>query len=114
MTLSQWYNVNEDARVWAGHSDEHKQGMAYAPAAVLAIEEYRGSVRFEEWKVVGEGRMDLDADSVYPDLWMRLADLSLEPYEEPPVVDPPPDNEGPDDEALGAALRLVVNFILGR
>lgn len=114
MTLSQWYNVNKDARVWAGHSEAHQQGWMYAPAAILAIEEYKGSVCFEEWRVVGEGVADFGADSDYPNLWMQLEDLSLEPYEEP-VGDPEPDPiVDVDDEALGAAFRLLVNLILGK
>ena len=111
-----WYNVNADARVWAGHSDAHKQGWLYAPAAILAIEEYKGSYRFEEYKVEGGGYGDLDASSDYPDLWIRQEDVSTLPFEDEDDVSDelpvPPPMVG--DAALGAAFRLLVNFVLGR
>ena len=120
-----WYNVNADARVWAGHSDAHKQGWMRAPAAVLAVEEYKGSVRFDDWKLDGDGAADFDNSMLYPEFWMRLDELSLEPYD-PTVPDPIPTPDPvptPDptpvpgevsDSDLGAAFRLIVDFILGR
>ena len=114
-----WYNVNEDARVWAGHSNSHKQGWIYAPAAILAIEEYKRAVRFVEFKVEGKGRADFAASPDYQELWVRLMDLSLEPYEGPngePDETPDPDTN-PDtvsDAELGAAFRTLVNFVLNR
>ncbi len=116
--LSQWFNVNKDSRIWAGHSDTHKQGWIYAPAAILAIEEYKGSYRFEEWKIEGEGRGAFSATSGYPSFWIRMEDVSILPFEGPngdpdPTPDPDPD-EYPDkvsDAKLGAALRTLVNFI---
>ncbi len=108
------FNVNENARIWAGHSDAHRMGWLYAPAAILAVEEYEGSYRFEEWRVVGAGYADLtERTSGYPQWWIRVADVSLLPYEDPtddpepePEPDPDPEGEGPSNEELGAAVRV--------
>ena len=113
MTLK-WYNVNEDARVWSGHADTQKQGWMRAGSAVLAVEEYQGSVRFEDYREPSDLK---ELTGGYPEYWMRLEDLSLLPLEEEdddplPVPVPVPSNV--DDAALGAAFRLLVNFILGR
>ena len=114
-----WYNVNKDARVWSGHaSGAHKQGWMRAPGAILAIDDYKGSVQFKEWKVDGDGAAEFKAKSGYPQLWMRLVDLSTEPYEPSPVPTPvpvpvPTPMPAPQagDAELGAALRLLANFI---
>lgn len=116
-SIDKWFNVNEDARVWAGHSDAHKQGWIYAPAGIRAIEEYKGSYRFEEWKVEGDGRGDFATSPGYPQLWIRAEDVSLDPFpgtDPDPIPDPDPVPGEVSDAELGAALRLIVNFILGR
>ena len=119
--MDKWFNVNKDIRVWAGHSAAHKQGWIYAPAAIRAIEEYQGSYRFEECKVVGLGRCDFEADPGYPQFWVRKEDVSTEPYEPMPVPIPVPDPEplpvpepvpsDPGDEELGRALRIIFNAL---
>ena len=119
-----WFNVNKDIRVWGGHSDQRKQGWIYAPAAIYAIDEYSGSYKFREMKFVDDGYADLDPNDNYPDFWVRIKDVSLEPYvltvildDDVPVEDhvslPTPISSS-GDAALGAAFRLLVNFILGR
>ena len=102
-----WYNVNADARVWAGHAEVQKQGWMRAGSAVLSVEEYKGSVQFVEYKEPADLK---DRTSDYPEWWMQLKDLSLLPFEDD---DKPPVPSGdPSDTALGAAFRLIVNFIL--
>lgn len=113
-----WYNVNKDIRVWASHSDTHKQGWIYAPAAILALEEYKGSYLFSEAMVVGTGKLDYAISSGYPQTWVRIEDVSTEPYEPEPSPDPEPEPEpdpGPapveGDAELGAAVRTIVAFV---
>ncbi len=120
-----WFNVNSNARIWSGHSDNHqKQGWLYAPAAIRALKEYKGSYKFEEWKVVDEGRGAFSASPSYPQLWIRMADVSVVPHEGPDpdnggpgpdpddVPGPGPDSDdapGPSSDAeIGAAVRLLV------
>jgi hypothetical protein len=116
-----WYNVNEDAQIWAGHADSaHKQGKLIAPAGILAIDEYQGSYQFKEVRVVGDGRDEVVIHPGYPDTWIRISDTSLSQYLEPgtdPVEEP---DEEPDpygwgteigDAELGAAIRVVVTKI---
>ncbi len=116
--MDKWFNVNKDIRVWAGHSDAHKQGWIYAPAAIRAIEEYKGSYRFEEWKVDLDGSIDFEADPGYPEFWVRADEVSTLPYNsEPdpvPVPGPTPTPGEVSDADLGAAFRLIVNFVLGK
>ncbi len=118
-----WYNVNADARVWAGHIEAQKKGWMYAQSAILAVEEYKGAVRFVEWKADDKQPLFIENPD-YPDYWMRLDELSLLPWS-PVPVDPTPVPSEPapipvvqpgeySNEALGAALRLIVDFIRGR
>ena len=110
MSLPKWYNVNADARVWNSHAEVQKQGWMRAGSAILAIEEYKGSVRFVEYKEPSELK---PLSSGYPQYWMQLSTLSLLPFEE--EDDDVNDEPAPTgDAALGAAFRLLVNFILGR
>ena len=106
--MNTWYNINADARVWAGHSRVQKQGWMRSGSAILAVEAYQGAVRFEEHR----GPSDLKSPTNnYPEYWMQLEDLSLRQLE-PDVPIGPGLQAG--DAALGAAFRLLVNFILGR
>ncbi len=121
--MNQWFNVNADARIWASHSRDHKQGWIYAPAAILAIEEYKGAYRFKDWRVVDDGRGDFSVSSGYPQFWIQAVDVSLEPYEpyaEPdPTSDPGSEPEPKpeleptliEDAALGAAVRVLFDFV---
>lgn len=110
--MNKWYNVNVDARVWAGHSESHKMGWMRAGSAILAVEEYKNAVRFVEYKEPSDLK---ERGSGYPEWWMQLKDLSLEPMPVPTPVPSPVPVPGPvpqtDDAELGAALRLLVNFI---
>jgi hypothetical protein len=104
-----WYNVNEDARVWAGHSDAHKMGWMRAGSAIRAVEEYKSSYRFEEYKPPADLK---ELGGGYNEYWIRKADVTVEPM---------PDDDGngdtdtlpsqPGDAELGAALRILINFI---
>lgn len=125
--IAKWFNVNENARIWAGHSDAHKQGWLRAPGAILAVEEYKGSYRFDDWKVEGEGSGDFAGgdfatDLSYPETWIRIADVSLVPFDgqdeddasddmDSPPPPPPPITALPGDGELGAALRILGYFI---
>ena len=122
--MAEWWNVNKDIRVWAGHSESHKQGWLRAPAAVFIIETYGNAGRFEEAKVEDSGILEYEVSSDYPESWVKMADISKEPFEdeddvsdELPVVEEgnaPTVPSSAGDAALGAAFRLIVNFILGR
>ncbi len=120
-----WYNVNADARIWSGHSaNAQKQGWLRAPAAILAVDEYKGSFQFKDWKIVEGlgGKDEIVIKGGYPDLFIRIEDTSLSQYVDPddslvPVPDegpvgptsPPPTEIG--DAELGAAVRVVVTKV---
>lgn len=118
-----WYNVNADARIWSGHAGSaQKQGWLRAPAAILAIDEYQGSYQFEEVKIAPGGRDETLMKPGYDQMWIRIADVSLEQYEAPdPDAEPIPEpDEEPDpggwgteigDAELGAAVRVVVTKV---
>ena len=121
--IPKWFNVNEDAQIWAGHADNHKQFLLQAPAAILAIDEYQGSYQFEKAKKIDPSGEQFEfegpKDEGYPQLWIRKEDVTLEQYEEDPVDDPvdepgdDPDDE-PDDELIasaalvGAAIQIIL------
>lgn len=119
-----WVNVNKDAQIWAGHSDAHKQFLMVAPAAVLAVEVYKGSYRFEEALTIEDGAqvtLEYKLDDGYPQAWIRTADTSIDAYEEDPVGDddgggPPPVTPPGEytDEEIGAAFRLLADVLFGR
>lgn len=119
-----WFNVNVKARIWSGHADSaQKQGWMYPPGAILAIDEYKGSYQFEEWKVVDGGIDDFYAHAGYKQLWIRIEDTSSLPFEgeepspEPipgpdtdplPVPEPIPSNQGdPSNEEIGKVIRFL-------
>ncbi len=106
-----WYNVNADTQIWSGHSDNHqKMGKLIAPAAIKAIDEYKGSFQFEEYGVDvnsgGEDRLKPLSTS-YPQYWIRIEDTSLEPYDPNPDPEPDPEPDLSSDAELGAAFRIV-------
>ena len=116
--MDKWFNVNEDAQIWSGHADSaHKQGWLRAPAAIRAIDMYQGSYQFEE-VLVDESKGGADArdptTTDYPQYWIRIEDVSLEPYGEPTpdngdTPPPPPETREVSDAELGAALRIVAD-----
>ena len=112
MSINKWYNVNKDARVWAGHSEGHKMGWMRAGSAILAIEEYKGAVRFVTYK---EPADLIERGGGYPEWWMRVDDLSLEPMPDPDPVPGPDPAPGwtpiAGDAELGAAFRTIVSFL---
>ena len=118
--MDKWFNVNKDIRVWAGHSEVQKQGWIFAPAAVFAVEEYKGAIRFkpEDMLFDGGGRVELKEDPRWPEYWARLDDLSLEPFnpdapEDPGPVGPDPvPAPVPSDEPSDAEVGRVVKFLL--
>ncbi len=105
-----WFNVNVKARIWSGHSDNsHKQGWMYPAGAILAIDEYKGSYQFEEWKVKGDGIADFYAHEGYEQLWIRIEDVSVQPYADP-VPNPNPDpvpGDYPSNEVIGRVIRFL-------
>ncbi len=124
--MDKWFNVNVDSRVRAGHGEAQKQGWIRAPAAIRAIDEYKGSYQFKEWKIVGDGQADFVAREGYPQFWIRIVDVTTEPYEQPtnggpgPAPDPVPNpvpvptpDTGTDAE-LGKAFRLIGRFLADR
>ena len=124
--IPKWFNVNADAQIWSGHANEHKQFVLRAPAGILAIEEYQGSYRFKMMMVNdSDGNLIQTAaplDPQYPETWIRIADVTTEPYEEDDDGNgdvPPPDNGDPPpipepdaaDAELGAALKTLGRFV---
>ncbi len=111
--MDRWFNVNADARVWAGHADVHKMGWMRAGSGIRAIQEYSGSYRFKEVK----GPEDLiPLGNGYNEYWIRKEDVSILPYSDPvPAPDDEPDEDPGDepdtnyarDARLGAAVRLI-------
>ena len=120
-----WYNVNHDARIWSGHAaSAQKQGWLRAPAAIKAVDEYKGSFQFVDYGVdtLNGGIDEIEMKEGWPQTWIRIGDTSLEPYDPSPEPEPGPDPEpepepepGPDvqpgDAELGAAVRVVVTRI---
>ncbi len=105
---AKWFNVNASARVWAGHSESHKMGWMNAGSAILAVEEYKGSYRFEDFKEPS----DLShLGGVYNAYWIRKSDVSLRPFEDEDEDVPPPVIVGKSDAELGAAFRIVGRWI---
>jgi len=124
--MGEWWNVNKVVKVYSGHADSaQRKGDIYPQAGLEVIDEYKGSVQFnpEDLKFEGDGKFVDIPNPSYPGYWVRLADLSKDPYEpfpdpvpnpeDPlPVPEPVPSDPGsPSNEALGAAVRLVANFI---
>ena len=121
--MDKWFNVNKVIQVWSGHSDGHqKMGKLFPPAAIRAIDEYKGSVQFEEFGLDGDGRSELvERSSSYPQWWARLDDLSLEPFtgEEPGPIgpddtvpgDPGPVPPQPSDVPTDAEIGRVVRYL---
>ena len=118
--MDKWFNVNKDIRVWAGHSDAQKQGWIYAPAAIRAIEEYKGSYRFEARKVDRDGSVNIGEEPGHPEFWVRVDDVSTLPYGPEPTLlpiatpIPLPTPSEVSDADLGATFRLIVNFVRGK
>ena len=125
---AEWFNVNKAVQIWSGHADNHKQFVMQPPAAIEAIEEYKGSYRFEKALHISGGMQvetTLLPDAGYPQLWIREEDVTKEEYVEPggdmdPPPPPPEDEEGDppppptpipstDNEALGAAINLILS-----
>ena len=121
--MDKWFNVNKVIQVWSGHSDGHqKMGKLFPPAAIRAIDEYKGSVQFEEYMLDADGRSDLvERGTSYPQWWARLDDLSLEPFtgEEPgpvgpdePAPSPEPSPVGePSDEEVGRVVKYLLSLL---
>lgn len=113
MAFPKWYNVNVDAQIWSGHSDNHqKMGKLIAPAAIEAIDEYGGSFQFINVMIgVDEGGRDErdPLSSGYPQYWIRKEDTSVEPYDPNPDPEPEPEPEPdkPSNEEIGRVFRYL-------
>ncbi len=116
----EWWNVNEDAQIWSGHADNHKQFVLEAPAGILAIDEYQGSFQFET-AMVKDGdvlkEIHPKGDPGYEQLWIRIDAVTKDLYEEEPGPDddgndPPPEDEpDPDDEPVNDTDERIGNAI---
>lgn len=118
-----WFNVNHDAQIWSGHSDDHqKMGKLIAPAGILAIDFYQGSYQFKKVMIDdkngGEDRLDPLTEG-YDQYWIREEDVSDELYNPDPGPFPNPDpvpspdpvpGSGPSDAEIGRVIR----FLLGK
>ncbi len=120
-TMDKWFNVNEDAQIWSGHSDNHqKQGWLRAPAAIRAIDYYGGSYQFVEVLVDEElgGRDERDpATTNYPQYWIRETSVSILPFIPDPDPEPEPDPEPtpePGDDPSDSEIARVIRYLFGR
>ncbi len=102
--MAEWWNVNKRVRVYSGHAaSAQKQGWINAPAGLLQVDEYKGSIQFwpEQLRFDGGGSWEpedrLDTGG-YPDFFVRLEDLSKEPYVDPLATIPPEDNPMPEPD----------------
>ncbi len=116
--MDRWFNVNEDARVWSGHSDNHqKMGWMLPGSAIRAINEYQGSYQFDEYK--GPNGL-FDRTVAYPQYWIRKGDVTLYPFEDKDGDDdngdtetwPPPQDINVADAQLGAAFKVIGQWIM--
>ena len=116
--MAEWWNVNKVVKVWSGHANSaQRKGDIYPPAGLKEIDEYKGSVEFnpDDLQFNLDGKFVDDPDPSYPGYWVRLSDLSKDPYEPVPDLDPTPDPDpfqGVTNEEAGAAIRKLVNLVL--
>jgi hypothetical protein len=86
-------------------------GRLLPGSAIRAIQEYKGSYRFAQWR--GPDEL-VPLNTAYPEYWIRTEDTSLFPYEEDADTPTPPPEDEDDvpavtrDAKLGAALRLIL------
>ncbi len=109
--------VVADVRAWANVRTQ-KMGWLRIGDVVEIFELYSGYVQF---RLIEGGADLLPLSNDYNQYWIAPdMEDSFENVDVVPVPDPTPDPEpDPDftnysDEAVGAAFKLLVNFILGR
>ena len=115
MTTDKWYTIPQDARVWSSTHKTHKMGWVRAGAMIHVVEEYGSWFRFVEY------RQPVDLNSFgggYIEYWVAGGALGSE-VEPDLLIAPRPvpafqTATQAGDAELGAALRLIVNFILRR
>jgi len=98
-----------DVRVWADRHKVHKMGWLREGDVIDILNEYHGWYRF----IPHSGCADLvEPDAVYAEYFVKAADMVAAPEEQEPGEDPLPTEIS--DAQLGAAFRILVNFIFGR
>ena len=118
--MDKWFNINKVVQVWSGHSDDHqKMGKLFPPAGIRAIDEYKGSFQFDEFRLDGDGRSELvERNAAYDQWWVRDGDVSLMPFvppdevpmPEPEEVWPTPEITRPSDETIGRVVRYLLGL----
>lgn len=104
--MQEWFTIPQDARAWSDADSAHKMGWLRAGSSVRIVELYNDWARFDAVR----GPHDLiPFGGGYNERWLRRSNLGIS------VVEPDPEDvPQTDDAALGAAFRLIVNFVLGR
>jgi hypothetical protein len=122
--MGKWYNVNKVVQTWDGHAEQHKMGKLHPPAGVEIIDEYgkHGQINIDDVRFDEGGHWEgLEDNPSYSQWWVRMEDLSLEPFEPGPVPIPVPEPDPlpvpepvpsePSDAELGWALRTIFNAL---
>ncbi len=113
--VDKWLDIYSDLRVWSEAREVHKMGWVREGDRVHLTEQYKTWFRID--LVVGGDDLDpFDAD--YDEYWGKGDELEIAAT--PPVIDddddepePEPDPTEIEDAELGAALRVVFDFIFG-
>ena len=114
-TVDKWVKVHSDLRVWSSAKEVHKMGWLRSGDRVHLTEGYRTWFRFDDVT----GGMDVNPlDTLYTEYWVKGDELevaAISPTPDPvpePVPDPVPDPDVQSEDAeLGAAFRVVFDFI---
>ena len=112
MNVDKWIAITINARVWSDTKEVHKMGWVGVESRLHVVEEYSGYYRFTE--VTGSYTLNPITES-YPEYWVNIREAGAIEINVPiPPTTPPSPVQGPSDIQLGAALRLLVNFIMKR
>ena len=118
-TVDKWVKIYSDLRVWSSAKEVHKMGWLRSGDRVHLTEQYKTWFRFDDVA----GGMDVNPlDTLYTEYWVKGDELEVaaisptpDPVPEPdtnpiPEPEPEPDVQSEDAE-LGAAFRVVFDFI---
>ena len=116
-TVDKWVKIYSDLRVWSSAKEVHKMGWLRSGDRVHLTEGYRAWFRFDDVT----GGVDVNPlDTNYTEYWVKGDELEVAAFSPTPDPVPEPDtNPVPDldtqseDAELGAAFRVVFDFIFG-
>ncbi len=113
-TVDKWLDIYSDLRVWSAARETHKMGWLRAGDRIHLNEQYNNTW-FQFDNLLGGDDLNL-FDGDYNEYWVRGDELEVAAT--PPVIDEPEPEPEPDpilveDDALGAAIRVVFDFFFG-